>query len=90
MIIFHPFIFNKMTISYKELEQLLKKALPGALIELTDLAGDGDHYSAYIEHESFKNLSRIEQHRIVHLALGKRLGSQLHALALQTSVPKKP
>ena len=35
-----------MAMDLKEIEKLIKEALPDALIEIQDLAGDGNHYSA--------------------------------------------
>ena len=32
----------------KEIEKLIKEAMPDAKIEIQDLAGDGNHYSATI------------------------------------------
>ena len=57
---------------------------------ITDLAGDGNHYSAEVIDESFKNMNRVQQQRAVYAALkGKMDGSngELHALALTTKAP---
>ena len=70
-----------------DIERLIKDALPDALIEIRDLAGDGDHYSANIVSRAFKGKSRVQQHQIVYAALKGRMGGELHALALQTSIP---
>ena len=37
-----------MAMDLKEIEKHIKEALPDALIEIQDLAGDGNHYSATI------------------------------------------
>ena len=37
-----------MAMDLKEIEKHIKKALPDALVEIQDLAGDGNHYSATI------------------------------------------
>jgi stress-induced morphogen len=76
-----------MAMSATEIETLIRTALPDADITVEDLAGDGDHYAARIVSESFRGRSRIQQHQMVHAALGGRMGGALHALALQTSVP---
>jgi len=70
-----------------EIEQLIKSAIPDAQIEITDLAGDGDHYAARVTAESFRGLPRIKQHQAVYAALGGRMGGVLHALQLTTAVP---
>ena len=76
-----------MAITKEEIETLIKESIPDALIEIEDLRGDGDHYSALIISESFRNISRIKQHQLVYKALKGRMGGQLHALALKTVVP---
>jgi stress-induced morphogen len=70
-----------------EIEDLIRAALPDARVTIDDLAGDGDHYAAIVVSEAFRGLTRVRQHQLVFQALGGRMGGQLHALALQTSVP---
>jgi stress-induced morphogen len=70
-----------------EIEALIKAALPDAQVTIEDLAGDGDHYAATVVSDAFKGKSRVQQHQIVYAALRGRMGGELHALALQTSVP---
>ncbi len=76
-----------MAMAASEIEALIRTALPDARITVEDLAGDGDHYAANIVSEAFRGISRVKQHQLVFQALGGRMGGQLHALALQTSVP---
>ncbi|BBE71549.1 BolA family protein [Oharaeibacter diazotrophicus] len=76
-----------MAMQAREIEAMIREALPDARIEIRDLAGDGDHYSAIVVSESFRGLTRVKQHQIVYDALKGKMGGQLHALALQTSAP---
>ncbi len=76
-----------MPMSANEIETLIRAALPDAHVVVEDLAGDGDHYAAQIVSESFRGRSRVQQHKMVFDALGGRMGGELHALALKTSVP---
>ena len=76
-----------MPMAANEIEGLIKTGIPDAWIEITDLAGDGDHYEARVVSESFRGLSRIQQQRRVYDALGGRMGNELHALKLTTAVP---
>ena len=76
-----------MAMPANEIEALIKAALPGAVVTIDDLAGDGDHYAATVVSEQFRGLSRVRQHQIVYAALRGRMGGDLHALALQTSAP---
>ena len=73
-----------MAMQTHEIEALIKEALPDARVEIRDLAGDGDHYSATVVSAAFKGKSRVAQHQIVYAALKGRMGGALHALALQT------
>jgi stress-induced morphogen len=77
-----------MAMDQGEIERLIKEALPGATVVIEDLRGDGDHYAAHVTATQFEGKSRIEQHQMVYQALRGKMGDQLHALALQTAVPK--
>ncbi|WP_340314054.1 BolA family transcriptional regulator [Rhizorhabdus argentea] len=76
-----------MAMAAGEIEAMIKAALPDALVEITDLAGDGDHYAARVVSESFRGLPRVRQHQRVYEALGGRMGGVLHALQLSTAIP---
>jgi stress-induced morphogen len=71
----------------RDIETLIKSAIPDARVVIRDLAGDGDHYAAEVVSESFRGKSRVQQHQMVYRALEGRMGGVLHALALQTGVP---
>lgn len=70
-----------------EIESMIKAALPGADVEMTDLAGDGDHWAAKVTAPQFDGKSRVQQHKMVYDALGGRMGGVLHALQLTTAIP---
>ena len=70
-----------------EIERLIKLAIPDAVVELTALANDNDHWAATVISESFRGLTRVKQHQLVNAAFGGRLGTELHALALTTRAP---
>ncbi len=70
-----------------DIVSMIKEALPDAEVTLTDLKGDGDHYSAQVVSSAFRGKSRVQQHQMIYDALQGRMGGALHALALQTSVP---
>ena len=75
-----------MAMSAAEIEKLIKEAFPDADVEITDLAGDNDHYAAMVSSAAFKGKSRVQQHQMVYEALKGRMGGVLHALSLQTTV----
>ena len=73
-----------MSMDLTEIENLVKSAIHDAIIDIKDLAGDGNHYSATIISSLFKGKSKIEQHKIVYNALKGKMGNELHALAIKT------
>ncbi len=70
-----------------EIESAIKAALPEAIVVLTDLAGDNDHWAAEVIAPQFAGKNRVQQHKMVYEALGGRMGGALHALQLTTKVP---
>ncbi|HEV2747376.1 MAG TPA: BolA family transcriptional regulator [Allosphingosinicella sp.] len=72
-----------------EIEALIRAGIPDARVEITDLAGDGDHYAARVVAESFRGMARVKQHQRVYQALGGRMGGALHALQLVTAAPEQ-
>ncbi len=77
-----------MAMDIGEIERLIKEGIPGAEVQIEDLRGDGDHYAAYVVAKEFEGLNRVRQHQLVYAALEGKMGTDLHALALQTSVPE--
>lgn len=76
-----------MPMDAQEIETLIKAGIPDATVEITDLAGDGDHYAARVVSESFRGKPRVAQQRSVYAALEGRMGGVLHALQLTTATP---
>ena len=77
-----------MAMAAHEIEALIVASIPDAHVEMTDLAGDGDHWAARVTSETFRGLTRLKQQRAVYAALGERMGGVLHALQLTTAVPE--
>ncbi len=73
--------------SAEQIESAIVAALPGAQVEMRDLAGDNDHWAATVTAPQFAGKNRVQQHRMVYDALGGRMGGVLHALQLTTAVP---
>lgn len=76
-----------MPMAADDIAAMIRDAIPDAQVEITDLAGDGDHYAAKVISDSFRGMSRVKQHQAVYAALGGRMGGVLHALQLTTAVP---
>jgi stress-induced morphogen len=78
---------SEMPMDARDIETMIKAAIPDAEVTIRDLAGDGDHYAATVISESFRGKSRVQQHQIVYQSLQGQMGGVLHALALQTGTP---
>lgn len=76
-----------MPMSGEEIVSRIKAALPDAIVELRDLAGDGDHWAATITTAAFAGKTRVQQHQMVNAAFGADMGTVLHSLAITTKVP---
>ncbi|GAA5950641.1 hypothetical protein JCM3765_000561 [Sporobolomyces pararoseus] len=68
-------------------EQLLKSklesSLSGASVKVQDVSGGcGSFYAIQIEHESFKGLNTIKQHRIVNQVLSEEIKG-MHGLQVR-------
>lgn len=77
-----------MAMDAAKLEQLIIDGIPEAQVRIEDLRGDGDHYAAYVSSPAFAGKTRVQQHQMVYAALKDTMDGELHALALQTSVPE--
>ncbi len=77
-----------MAMAADEIEGMIIAALPGAMVEIIDLRGDGDHYAAHVVSETFRGMPRVKQHQTVYNALGGKMGGVLHALQLTTAIPE--
>ena len=73
-----------MALTIDEIKKHILEAIPDASIEIKDLMGDNNHYSAIIKSKIFKGMSKIEQHKIIYKSLKGKMGNELHALSLTT------
>ncbi len=73
-----------MPLPVDEIKKLILESIPDASVEIKDLMGDNNHYSATIKSSKFNNLSKIEQHKLVYKSLKGKMGNELHALSITT------
>jgi BolA protein len=52
-------------------------------------AGSGGHFRLHIVSKAFSGLPLVQRHRLVHDALAPLFGSEIHALALETTAPEE-
>ena len=77
-----------MPIPIKDIKKLIIESIPDAIIEINDLMGDNNHYSAKIKSELFNGLTKIEQHKLVYKSLKGKMGNELHAFSITTEEKK--
>jgi stress-induced morphogen len=77
-----------MAMDAQTIAEMIRSGIPGAIVKIEDLRGDGEHYSAQVTSAAFKGMSRVQQHQMVYKALQGKMGGELHALAIHTSTPK--
>ena len=66
----------------------IKGYIAAAIVcEHIEVRGDGQHWEAVIVSREFEAKNKVQQHQLVYRALGGRMGGELHALQLETSVP---
>ena len=77
----------------EEIKQKLIDAFPGADIELINTSSmhighnaRGYHLKTTIKYKGFKDLSLIQQHRLVQDALQDELNGIIHALSIKTMI----
>ena len=73
-----------MPMTEEQIVQFIEEAIPNSSVKITDLKGDGDHYSATVKSKSFVGKTRVEQHKMVYDAFKGKMGTELHALKLKT------
>ncbi len=78
-----------MAIEAEKLETLLHTAFPDAILDLTDMLGDADHYGLTITSPVFEGLNRVKRHQAVYKALGSLMGNELHALSIRAYTPQE-
>ena len=75
--------------SAEDIKERIEQAIPGALVDVEDYTGGGDHFRATVTAAAFEGCSRIEQHRLVYEVFGEEIGGPIHALSLKTQTPQK-
>ena len=66
----------------------IKEKFPMAQVRAQDMTGGGDHWQVVVETADFQGKSLVEQHQMVYGALGDWMKEKIHALKLDTVVPK--
>ena len=73
----------------EHLRSLLEESIPDSKARVTDLTGTMDHYAVDVVSPVFAGKSLIEQHKIVHAAVGEYLTNEIHAPPNQDVRPRR-
>lgn len=68
-----------------ELRNYIMNGLPCDHVEVQ--GDDGQHFEAVVVCPQFTGKSKVQQHQLVYVALGDRMRSEIHALAMRTFTP---
>ena len=68
-----------------ELRNYIMNGLPCDHVDV--LGADGQHFEAVVVSPQFTGKNKVRQHQLVYLALGDRMRSEIHALAIRTLTP---
>jgi stress-induced morphogen len=66
---------------------LIRRALPGAEVEIVDLTGTMDHFNVLVRSRDFAGVPLMDRHRLVESALAEaRADGRIHAMSIRTEV----
>ena len=73
-----------------EVEAIIEEALPDAAATVTTPRDpdDDSHYAVEVVSPAFEGESLVDQHQLVHDALGEHLTRDIHAIELRTETPE--
>ena len=73
----------------EEVEALIEERIPDARATVTRARDPDDdkHYAVDVVAPTFEGKSLVDQHQVVHDALGEHLTRDIHAIELTTAAP---
>lgn len=71
----------------EDIKKLIEAGLPGSQVIIE--GDDGTHFGAIIVSEEFAGKSMVQQHQLVYSTLGEKMGTDIHALSIQTYTPEE-
>ena len=66
------------------IKEIIKSSIENAQIKVSDTNGSGDHFNILVISDTFKNMSIINRHRLIHKCLKKYISNEIHAIQLKT------
>ena len=72
----------------KEIEDLIKQAIPDAQVHVEDMRNSGDHFEIFVVSSVFQGKLLIDQHRMIQKALQEAFDDgRIHAIQIKTRLP---
>ena len=72
-----------------ELKSRIEQAFPGDLVKVEGEDCHEEHFHILVVSKAFAEKSLVEQHRLVHAALGNVVGNEVHAVTIKTYTPDR-
>ena len=67
-----------------KIKKILSNNIQNSKIFIHDMTGENNHFNLIVISDVFKNLSLIEQHKIIYNFLGELVTNEIHALQIKT------
>jgi len=74
-------------LTVEAVQSMIQNAFPGGQVVVSDMTGTSDHFEVEVVSELFEGKSRLDQHKMIHAAVGDHLGAAIHALKIKTRTP---
>lgn len=71
----------------EQIRELISAGLDCSELEVR--GADGVHFEALVVADAFEGKRLLERHRMVYATLGPRMGTDIHALSLDTRTPQE-
>ncbi len=75
-------------LSPKEVQKLIEDHVPDAEVQVSDMTGTSDHFDVRVCSPVFAGMSLMDQHKMIHTALGEHLTTSIHAVNIKTMAPE--
>jgi len=71
-------------ITEEEVKRLIEAGIDDARVTVRDMTGTMDHFDVEVVSPAFEGKSILEQHKMVHAAVGQHLTTTIHAMQIKT------
>ena len=68
----------------KEITSMIKQAIPNSEVNVVDLKGTGDHFSALIISDVFEGVGLVDRHKMIYNAISDVMTTKIHAMQIKT------